>query len=59
MIKIAISPGAIARPLLLTMLLPLGLGLFVSEFFPRWAERLQPAMSKIFSIALIVLVGTT
>lgn len=56
---VQINPGAIARPLLLTMLLPLGLGLFVSEFFPLWAERVEPAMSKISSIALIVLVGAT
>jgi BASS family bile acid:Na+ symporter len=54
-----ISPGAIARPLLLAMLLPLGFGLGVSEFFPLWAERLQPAMSRISSIALAVLVGAT
>src|SRR4051794_31900099 len=53
-----VNAGAIARPLLLTMLVPLVMGLFVKERFPSWAEGLQPIMGKASSIALVVLVAT-
>jgi BASS family bile acid:Na+ symporter len=54
-----VSAGAIAMPLGLTMLLPLGVGLLVRARSPRWAMRLQPAMGKVSTISLLVLVGTT
>ena len=56
-----IAPGAevsalsIATPLVLTMLLPLVIGLFIDATFERWADRLQPLMNKASSIALVVL----
>ena len=60
-----IAPGAeisalsIAMPLVLTMLLPLVIGLFIDAKFESWADRLQPLMNKASSIALVVLLVTT
>ena len=54
-----VSAGAIALPLVLTMLLPLGAGLLVRTHSARWAMRLQPVMGKVSTISLMVLVGTT
>jgi len=54
-----VSAGAIAVPLMLTMLLPLGVGLFVRSRSARWAMRLQPVMGKVSTISLVMLVGTT
>lgn len=50
---------AIATPLVLTMFLPLGVGLLVRGRAPSWAERLQPGMGKASSVALVVLVAAT
>ncbi len=60
-----IAPGAevsalsIAMPLVLTMLLPLVIGLFIDAKFESWADRLQPLMNKASSSALVVLLATT
>ncbi len=60
-----IAPGAevsalsIAMPLVLTMLLPLVIGLFIDAKFENWADWLQPLMNKASSIALVVLLVTT
>ena len=54
-----VSAIAIATPLVLTMLLPLGIGLFVDAKFESWADRLQPLMNKASSAALVVLLVTT
>ena len=60
-----IAPGAevsaisIAMPLVLTMLVPLVIGLFIDAKFESWADRLQPLMNKASSIALVVLLVTT
>lgn len=50
------SPLAIATPLVLTMLLPLAVGLVVREQRPDLARRLQPVMSKIATVSLLALV---
>lgn len=50
-----VSAISIATPLVLTMLLPLGIGLFVDARFESLADRLQPTMNKTSSIALVVL----
>lgn len=55
----ALSAGAIARPLVSSMLLPLALGLLVKARAPRWARRLQPLMGKASSYALVALVAST
>jgi BASS family bile acid:Na+ symporter len=54
-----VSAISIATPLILTMLLPLGIGLFVDAKFESWADRLQPLMNKASSAALVVLLVTT
>lgn len=54
-----VNAGAIAMPLFLTMLLPLAIGMMIHERFSDWAERVHPIMSKVSSVALIVLVAAT
>ena len=54
-----VSALSIAMPLALTMLLPLGIGLFVDARFEALADRLQPLMNKASSAALVVLLVTT
>jgi BASS family bile acid:Na+ symporter len=55
----AVSAGAIALPLVQTLLLPLVIGLFVTGRAPRWAKRLQPIARTISSIALVALLVLT
>lgn len=50
---------AIGAPLLLSMLLPLVIGLATRTWFPRLAQRLQPAMGAFATIALVVLIVMT
>lgn len=54
-----VSTMAIARPLVLTMLLPLVVGLAMREYFAAFAMRLQPLMGKLSTLALVVLVAAT
>jgi predicted Na+-dependent transporter len=54
-----VSASSIAMPLVLTMLLPLGIGLFIDARFEEWADRLQPIMNTASSIALAVLLVAT
>ena len=53
-----VSLLAIAAPLVVTMLLPLGLGLLVRERWPA-VGRVQPIMGEVSSVALIVVVIAT
>jgi BASS family bile acid:Na+ symporter len=55
----AASAGAIARPLLLTTLLPLAIGLIVRGLVPHWAQRAQPIVGKVASYSLIALIALT
>ena len=50
---LSVSPFAIARPLVLLMLLPLGIGLFVKAKISGFADRTKPIMMKVSSISLI------
>jgi len=54
-----ISAMAIARPLLLTMLLPLCLAFVVRALSPRTAETLLPWAGKITNVALYIMVAAT
>jgi bile acid:Na+ symporter, BASS family len=54
-----VSAAAIAMPLILTMLLPLGAGLFIDAAFERLADMLQPLSNMASSIALVVSVAVT
>ncbi|MFA9479754.1 bile acid:sodium symporter family protein [Phycisphaerales bacterium AB-hyl4] len=54
-----VSVGAIALPLILSMLLPLAMGLFVKVRASGWAERLQPIMAQTSGYTLMALIGLT
>jgi predicted Na+-dependent transporter len=54
-----VSAWAIARPLALTMLLPLGAGLAAHEYLPRAAGRLLPLMGALSTVSLVILVAAT
>lgn len=54
-----VSALAIARPLVLTMLLPLVVGLAAHVHSPSGAARLQPLMGSLSTLALVVLVAAT
>ncbi|MFN3651262.1 MAG: bile acid:sodium symporter family protein [Armatimonadota bacterium] len=56
---VTIGAGAIARPLLLTMLLPLGLGVALRGLAPSWGARLQPLAAKTANVSLVLLVILT
>lgn len=53
-----VRTGAIATPLVVTMLLPLAMGLLAHRRWESRALRLRPWMSKLSSVALIVLVAS-
>ncbi len=55
----AVSALAIARPLVLTMLLPLAGGLLVRAKARPWAERIGPVLGPVSSVSLAVLVLAT
>ncbi len=52
-----VSMWLVARPLLLSILAPLATGLLVRRVAPIWAQRLQPALARTASVALVVLVA--
>jgi predicted Na+-dependent transporter len=54
-----VSAGSIARPLVVTMLLPLVIGLALDVAIPTWTERLRPVLGTVSTIALVVLFVST
>ncbi|RKG57590.1 transporter [Corallococcus sp. AB011P] len=56
---VRVRPAAIALPLLWTMILPLGAGLYVRARHQTLAERLRPWLGKLAMVALAVLVAAT
>jgi len=52
---VSVNSWAIARSLLLLMLLPLGVALGVNAWFPDMAARLKPALDRVSSLSLILL----
>lgn len=55
----SVSAMSIARPLILTMLLPLLIAFGVKAFLPRWAEALLPYARMLTNIALYVMLVST
>ncbi len=55
----SVSALAIARPLMLTLILPLTLGLYAKSRGWRLADRLQSIMAKTSTVALVVLMAST
>jgi BASS family bile acid:Na+ symporter len=56
---IAVNAYAIARPLVLTMLLPLGIALLLENLWPGLGERIEGGLSTLTSISLITVVALT
>jgi BASS family bile acid:Na+ symporter len=54
-----VSAGSIATPLVLTMLLPLGIGLLIDSWLEPLASRLLPIMNKVSSAALVFVFAAT
>jgi BASS family bile acid:Na+ symporter len=54
-----VSAFGIARPLVLTMLLPLVVGLIADRFVPTWTKRLLPLLGILANIALVALLVST
>jgi predicted Na+-dependent transporter len=54
----SVSPWDIAKSLIITMLLPLGIGLFIKARYQEIAQSLQPHMSQISSLAIVVMLVT-
>ncbi|MGH9217926.1 MAG: bile acid:sodium symporter family protein [Vicinamibacterales bacterium] len=53
---VSVSPGQIARSLVLLMLLPLGGALAVNANWPNLAARVKPALDKTSNLSLIALI---
>jgi predicted Na+-dependent transporter len=51
----SVNPWDIAQSLILTMLLPLGIGLFIKARYGDTAKSLQPHMSQISSVAIALM----
>lgn len=54
----SVSPWDIAQSLIITMLLPLGIGLFIKARYQETAATLQPYMSQASSLAIVVMMVT-
>jgi predicted Na+-dependent transporter len=54
-----VSAFDIARPLVLTLLLPLVAGLITERFVPAWTARLLPLLGMLSNIALVALLAST
>ena len=54
----SVSPWDIAKSLIMSMLLPLGIGLFIKARYEETAGHLQPHMSQISSMAIVVMLVT-
>ena len=54
----SVSPWDIAKSLIFSMLLPLGIGLFIKARYSEMAASLQPHMSQISSLAIVLMLVT-
>ena len=54
----SVNPWDIAKSLIVTMLLPLGIGLFIKARYAESAEHLQPTMSQISNQAIVLMLVT-
>jgi BASS family bile acid:Na+ symporter len=52
-----VSPWAIARPLLVTMFLPLVVGFIIRPQFPTLSQRAVPILAKVLTLALWTMVA--
>ena len=56
---ISVDAWAVAKSLLLQLLLPIAAGMLVVQFLPRIAEKLTPWVGRLGNVSLYVLVGST
>ena len=54
----SVNPWDIAKSLIMTMLIPLGIGLFIKARYEDTAASLQPHMSQISSLAIVLMLVT-
>ena len=54
----SVNPWDIAKSLIFSMLLPLGIGLFIKARYQETAAHLQPTMSQISSLAIVLMLVT-
>jgi BASS family bile acid:Na+ symporter len=54
----SVNPWDIAQSLIFTMLLPLGIGLFIKARYSETAGHLQPTMSQVSSLAIVLMLVT-
>jgi predicted Na+-dependent transporter len=54
---VEVNPWDIASSLIVTMLIPLGLGLLIKSHSPEAAEHWQPVMNKISGLAILILLA--
>jgi BASS family bile acid:Na+ symporter len=54
---VQVAPTSIARSLILTMVVPLGIGLFIKARSAEIAASLQPAMSQMSTVALVLVIA--
>jgi BASS family bile acid:Na+ symporter len=52
---VSVNPWDIAKSLIVLMLIPLAIGLLIRSHAPDVAERWQPVMNKISSVAMLIL----
>lgn len=55
----AVGTSAIAKPLFMTMLLPLSLALMLENLWPGLGERIDLALDRLTTVSLIAVVGLT
>ncbi len=53
---LAVGPWPILRPLLVTMLVPLAVGMLVRSRSERWAGRLRPLIARVSNVSMVVAV---
>jgi BASS family bile acid:Na+ symporter len=53
----SVNPWDIAKSLIVTMLIPLGIALFIKARYEETAESLQPHMSQISTFAIVLGIG--
>ena len=51
---VSVNSWKIARSLLITMILPLGLGLLLKRSYPTWADRLRGPLNAISQLTLVL-----
>ncbi|MFL6335073.1 MAG: bile acid:sodium symporter family protein [Pyrinomonadaceae bacterium] len=56
---VSVDAVAVARALLLQMLLPIGAGMLLAQFLPGPAKRAQPWVGRLGNIAMYALMGAT